>query len=102
MGCSYGNGALAIGQMRRLRYKRTMKPKNIPALTGLRLFAAMAIVLTHSQTGYFFQMGAFAPFDLDGAVPVFFVLSGFILTLGANKYKSWSDFFVARFARIWP
>jgi peptidoglycan/LPS O-acetylase OafA/YrhL len=79
-----------------------MKPKNIPALTGLRFFAAMAIVMWHSQTGYFFKYGAFAPFYLAGAVPVFFVLSGFVLTISAGKYKSWSDFFVARIARIWP
>jgi peptidoglycan/LPS O-acetylase OafA/YrhL len=88
--------------MRRLRYKGAMKPKNIPALTGLRFFAAMAIVLWHSQTGYFFKYGAFSPFYLAGAVPVFFVLSGFVLTISAGKYKSWSDFFVARIARIWP
>jgi peptidoglycan/LPS O-acetylase OafA/YrhL len=79
-----------------------MKSKNIPALTGLRFFAAMAIVLWHSQTGYFFKYGAFAPFYLAGAVPVFFVLSGFVLTISLGKYKSWSDFFVARIARIWP
>ena len=73
-----------------------------PALTGLRFFAAMAIVLWHSQTGYFFQYGAFQPFFPAGAVPLFFVLSGFVLTIGADKYWTWSDFFVARIARIWP
>jgi peptidoglycan/LPS O-acetylase OafA/YrhL len=76
--------------------------QNIPALTGLRFFAAMAIVLWHSQTGYFFKIGAFKPYNLAGAVPVFFVLSGFVLTIGADRYRSWSDFFVARVARIWP
>ena len=45
---------------------------NIPALTGLRFFLSMAIVLWHSQTGYFFTYGAFQPFFLAGAVPVFF------------------------------
>jgi len=79
-----------------------MPSRNIPALTGLRFFAAMAIVLWHSQTGYFFKYGAFAPFYLAGAVPLFFVLSGFVLTIGADRYKSWSDFFVARIARVWP
>jgi peptidoglycan/LPS O-acetylase OafA/YrhL len=62
----------------------------------------MAIVLWHSQTGYFFKWNAFAPFYLAGAVPLFFVLSGFVLTLGSGRHRSWADFFVARFARIWP
>jgi peptidoglycan/LPS O-acetylase OafA/YrhL len=79
-----------------------MQSQNIPALTGLRFFAAMAIVLWHSQTGYFFNYGAFEPFYLAGAVPVFFVLSGFVLTLGTDRYRSWSDFFIARVARVWP
>ena len=75
--------------------------KNIPALTGLRFFAAMAIVLWHSQ-GFFFAGGAFSPFFLAGAVPLFFVLSGFVLAIGADKHRSWPDFFVARVARVWP
>ena len=33
---------------------------------------------------------------------MFFVLSGFVLTIGADRYKSWADFFVARVARVWP
>jgi peptidoglycan/LPS O-acetylase OafA/YrhL len=90
-----------FGRLLSLRYKGAMKPKNIPALTGLRFFAAMAIVLTHSQDGLI-PMGSFWPFDLTGAVAVFFVLSGFVLTIGADQHRSWSDFFVARVARIWP
>lgn len=72
------------------------------ALTGLRFFAAMTIVFWHSQTGYFFEFGAFSPFYLAGAVPIFFVLSGFVLTIGADRYRTWGEFFVARVARIWP
>lgn len=79
-----------------------MTKENIPALTGLRFFAAMAIFLWHSQTGYFFNYGAFSPFTLLGAVPVFFVLSGLVLTINYNSYCSWPDFFVARIARVWP
>lgn len=79
-----------------------MPSQNIPALTGLRFFAAMAIVVWHTQTGYFFKYGAFDPFNLAGAVQLFFVLSGFVLTLGADRYRSKADFFVARVARIWP
>jgi len=50
-----------------------------PALTGLRFFAAAAIVAWHSQTGYFLPPNAFRPFLLDGGVQLFFVLSGFVL-----------------------
>jgi peptidoglycan/LPS O-acetylase OafA/YrhL len=95
-------GDNAVCQTPCLRYRRAMKSKNIPALTGLRFFAAMAIVFWHSQDGIFFNWGAFMPFDPAGAVPVFFALSGFVLTLGADRYKSWADFLVARIARVWP
>lgn len=83
-------------------YREKTSPVNIPALTGLRFFAAFAIVLWHSQGDIFFQLGAFNPFYPAGAVPLFFVLSGFVLTINAVKYPTWSDFFAARIARIWP
>jgi peptidoglycan/LPS O-acetylase OafA/YrhL len=74
----------------------------VPSLTGLRFFAAGAIVLWHSQTGYFFPPNAFSPFLLSGAVPLFFVLSGFVLTINKSKYGSPTDFLMARIGRIWP
>lgn len=73
-----------------------------PALTGLRFFAAAAIVAWHSQTGYFLPPNAFHPFLLDGGVQLFFVLSGFVLTVNAPKYRRRADFLVARLARVWP
>lgn len=76
--------------------------KDIPALTGLRFFAAMAIVLHHSQDDYFFHQGIFQAFGLDRAVQMFFALSGFVLCLNAGKYSNIADFMVARFARVWP
>ena len=75
--------------------------KKIDSLTGLRFFAAAAIVLQHSQT-VFFPLGTFEPFNLIGAVPLFFVLSGFVLALNVDRYRSWPAFIVARIARIWP
>ena len=75
--------------------------KQIDSLTGLRIFAALSIFLWHSQS-YFFKINAFAPFYLAGAVPLFFVLSGFVLTISGMRGRSWGDFFVARIARIWP
>jgi peptidoglycan/LPS O-acetylase OafA/YrhL len=74
----------------------------VPSLTGLRCFAAAAIVLWHSQTGYFFPPDAFNPLLLSGAVSLFFVLSGFVLTINQTKYRSAADFLVARVARVWP
>lgn len=75
---------------------------NIPALTGARFFAAATIVLLHSRVEPFFTVQAFWPFDLSGGVPFFFVLSGFVLTLHAEKYRSHTQFMIARLARIWP
>jgi peptidoglycan/LPS O-acetylase OafA/YrhL len=74
----------------------------VESLTGLRFFAAAAIVLWHSQLPHLFPWGTFSPFALAGAVSLFFVLSGYVLALNAYKYRSWPDFFVARVARIWP
>jgi peptidoglycan/LPS O-acetylase OafA/YrhL len=80
----------------------SMENRYVPSLTGVRFFAAAAIVLWHSQSGYFFPDDAFRPLNLAGAVPLFFVLSGFVLTINEGKYRSAADFLVARIARIWP
>jgi peptidoglycan/LPS O-acetylase OafA/YrhL len=72
------------------------------ALTGIRFFAAAAIVLNHSQNNYYFHQGAFDALSLARAVQLFFALSGFVLAINAGKYLSFWDFIVARFARIWP
>jgi len=58
--------------------------------------------LAHSQVPTFFKWGAFRPFEPSGAVSFFFVLSGFVLSINAEKYRSWTQFFIARVARIWP
>jgi peptidoglycan/LPS O-acetylase OafA/YrhL len=80
----------------------------LPALTGLRFFAAFAVVLYHYQNflphpillNPLFEQGA-------ASVGLFFVLSGFILTY---TYTAWftqdlTRFWIylrARFARIFP
>src|SRR5690242_12787179 len=70
----------------------------LPALTSLRFLAALAVFLHHA--------GLFA----DGffGVTFFFVLSGFILTYNYRRTLAdggrgavW-DFYVARFARVYP
>jgi peptidoglycan/LPS O-acetylase OafA/YrhL len=81
---------------------------NLPALTGLRFFAALAVLISH-----FAQRDMLPAIDpvvwfLDGgrtAVSLFFVLSGFILTynyIDLAYPEGRRAFYVARFARIYP
>ena len=83
----------------------------LKALTGIRFFAAFYVVLFHSRlpvvlrrqgmtmTGNFMSNGYLA-------VPLFFLLSGFILSYTyAGQMTAPSGarrFFEARFARLWP
>lgn len=83
----------------------------IPSLTGLRFFAALAVVITHAIpkivvydepptiVHLLSQMSA-------AGMTLFFVLSGFIIFLNysnavGNRTDLW-NFFVARFARLYP
>lgn len=79
--------------------------KTLPALTSLRFFAALGIVLYHAN-GYF-GLPKHSPLVFWGTQPVsfFFVLSGFILfysypelNTGAATWR----FYVSRWTRIWP
>lgn len=83
---------------------------HIAALTSLRFFAAMLVVVFHHGQAFF----AGAPDLLQNVirggyvgVPFFFILSGFILAYNyvpqarANKLEA-RRFWVARFARIYP
>ena len=77
--------------------------RQLDALTALRFFAALAI-LVHHCNGVFWPAAELGP--LDGGVSFFFVLSGFILThvyrgsdlSAAARYR----FYAARIIRIWP
>jgi peptidoglycan/LPS O-acetylase OafA/YrhL len=85
------------------------KTGDIPALTGIRAYAAIWVMLLHLQfsSGVMLELG---PVIKHGfwAVDVFFVLSGFILSLlYARKFEAgpravYRDYLVARFARIYP
>ena len=83
---------------------------HLDALTGLRFFAALAVLLFHETDGH---LAAAPPLVMrylkSGfmSVSLFFVLSGFILTykylpIERRAFLRRRDFWVARFARIYP
>ncbi|MCS6317892.1 MAG: acyltransferase [Nitrospira sp.] len=86
-----------------------MIPEDIKALTGVRLFAALWVVLYHFRDGLkpIAIVEPFMPLINDGylAVPMFFILSGFILShtyFPHYSLKSHPKFVYRRLARLWP
>lgn len=77
------------------------------ALTGLRIFAALLVVMVHFGQSCLPQpLGRIAHAGALG-VGLFFVLSGFILTYSYSEYDghfrgTMRAFYVGRFARIYP
>lgn len=81
----------------------------LPALTGVRIFAALAVYVNHigAPEGAPEALTNFMNSGYSG-VTIFFVLSGFVLTI--NYFKQMRhptstgvyDYFVARFARVYP
>lgn len=89
----------------------TQHRKPLPALTGIRFFAAIYVVVFHFGSSYAAQhhVPAFAARFLSNgwtAVTLFFFLSGFILsytyTGQIEKSGGKKRFWEARFARIYP
>lgn len=90
------------------------KRRKIPALTGIRGYAALWVVMHHCvNLGWHQFTGTWAstnqtPFLISGylGVELFFILSGFILTkiYGPSivNIAGLRDFFVGRFFRILP
>ena len=87
------------------------RPRTFPALTGLRFFAATAVLMFHFGAGFSDRAGAVRPISNllhNGylGVSLFFVLSGFILTYTYQgktlSARFIADFTVARLARIYP
>lgn len=84
--------------------KMSVRAPHLPALTGLRFFAAFAIVVLHGMAAWPLPIFV-AELALNQGVSFFFVLSGFILTY---VYRDLSgkgavrEFYIHRIARIWP
>jgi peptidoglycan/LPS O-acetylase OafA/YrhL len=82
----------------------------LPALTGLRFCAAAHVVLFHARDSFLLGLPAGLSLFLSFgayAVPLFFVLSGFVLTHGylptnGSGQVDRRRFWVARFARLYP
>lgn len=84
----------------------TEKKQELLALTGLRFVAAFYVFLFHMHSSWpITSHGFFSSVLNQGAIgmSIFFVLSGFVLTYQyRDGSKSPRDYFVSRFARIYP
>jgi peptidoglycan/LPS O-acetylase OafA/YrhL len=79
--------------------------QKLNALTALRFFAALAIVVLHSKAAFHANAWIDSWIPLEYGVSFFFVLSGFILTYTHPQTgfrASDRSFYIARFARVWP
>lgn len=79
------------------------RSNQLPSLTGLRFFAASAVVLYHLRL-YFTPIGdglAIFGYGFTG-VSFFFILSGFVLTWSQRETVRPRQFYWNRVARIWP
>lgn len=106
---SMAAGQLAPGSAGAVQLTAHRRP--LKALTGIRFFAAMFVVTFHSRVGALLAEHGHAwasHFFFNGflAVPLFFLLSGFILAYTyegqIEKPGDHRRFWEARFARIWP
>jgi peptidoglycan/LPS O-acetylase OafA/YrhL len=85
-----------------------MQRGRITDLDSLRGIAATTVVFFHLTKRYFEDYGrppeALFSFPLEGmqAVFLFFILSGFVISLTLEKIKKPFDFILSRFSRIFP
>lgn len=85
----------------------THMPARLPELDGLRGLAAISVVLFHYTTRYQSLFGharplvASLPWGFYG-VDMFFMISGFVISLVLERRPSPSSFLVARVARLYP
>lgn len=107
MGAAGGTGKSVPPAQRR----PVVLDRALPALTGLRFVAALAVLLFHFGAGLAVRAHFPAPLALllsHGfmGVSIFFILSGFILSHSyRGRLGSWRElasFAAARFARVYP
>ena len=84
-----------------------MKSDRIQELDGLRGLAAMAVLLFHYSYGYQenYQFHQAQPFDFRLGylgVPLFFIISGFVIFLTVDRTERPVDFVFSRFTRLYP
>ena len=95
------------------RHVGDIAPRPIASLTGLRFIAALSVLVGHAASGVmtFDQQPEFVNFFTRGpaiGMPLFFVLSGFVIHYNyGHSFKTRfvspaADFFIARFARLYP
>jgi peptidoglycan/LPS O-acetylase OafA/YrhL len=86
-------------------------PNRFPSLDGLRGLASLSVVFSHSfgivpnqRIDWLRSTPLWTPFDGAPAVTLFFVLSGFVLTLpyAAGKPLKFGPFYIRRLFRLYP
>ena len=76
--------------------------RDLPRLTSLRAFAALAVLGYHLMRHTpWLPHDAWFRYGFTG-VGFFFILSGFVLTWSIRPHDSAKDFWVRRFARVYP
>lgn len=76
-------------------------------LDGLRGLAAAAVVIGHFTTTFsvHYPMAPVSSFELENGqfgVQLFFLISGFVILMTADRAKRASDFAISRFTRLYP
>jgi peptidoglycan/LPS O-acetylase OafA/YrhL len=82
-----------------------IRSERLDALTGLRFFAAFAIVLHHLPGTFGITHDTLHGYSLAQGVTVFFVLSGFVMRYAYPSIQSKREalsFLANRIARVWP
>jgi peptidoglycan/LPS O-acetylase OafA/YrhL len=79
--------------------------KRLSEFDALRGIAALSVVIFHFNCSYMIVKNSIAQgcikFGATG-VNLFFMISGFVILLTLENTKSWKDFLVRRFARLYP